>query len=126
MSARKDLARARTRLRDAEDVYRRVKAKVERRSIDDAGGPKQLGSNESERERALLLALENEREYLDAREYFRRCQSDVDILQAQLDDQIDERRKLDRQSRDRLSAALEALALSGRGGLAAEIEEAAS
>jgi hypothetical protein len=41
----------------------------------------------------------------------RHAQADVDRLQAQVEDEIDIRRMLDRASRDRLSTALEAVSV---------------
>ncbi len=109
-SLRIQLAEARSALRDAQDRYDLVKAQAEQRIIEDAGGSKALGSNEDERKRALLLALEADEAYTNAHSTLRYTQAMVDLLQAKLDEQIEVRRSADRASRDRLSAALESLA----------------
>ena len=111
MTTRTQLAEARIALRDAEDVHRYAQADAEARVIAAAGDPKQLGANAEERARALLLALKDDALFQAARVNLRRCQADVDRLQAQLDDEIDVRRKADRDSRDRLSAVLERLSI---------------
>ena len=107
MSVRTELAEARIALRDAQDAYEETKAIVEQRIITSAGGAKELGSNAEERARALLLALQQDGDYIRMLAILREAQATVDRLQATLDDAIDARRADDRRSRDRLSAALE-------------------
>ncbi len=65
--------------------------------------------NAEDRDRALRLALKDDPVYLGIRHVVRHWQAEVDRLQAQLDDEIDIRRSLDRASRDRLATALEAI-----------------
>jgi uncharacterized membrane protein len=65
--------------------------------------------NAEDRDRALRLALKDDPVYLGIRHVVRHWQAEVDRLQAQLDDEIDIRRSLDRATRDRLAAALEAI-----------------
>lgn len=124
MGTRMALAEARAHLRDMQDTFERIKAHAELRIIDRAGGSKALGANAEERERVLITALYEDVTYLEALEELRKAQATVDLLQAQVEDMIDERRRLDRESRDKLAAALIELAHSGRAGLASDIEEA--
>jgi hypothetical protein len=109
LTIRHQLAAARAALRTTQDDHDRIKAGTEHAVITHAGGSKQLGTNAEERERALRLALEDNPAYLGIRHTLRHWQAEVDRLQAQLDDDIDARRSLDRASRDRLSTALEAV-----------------
>ena len=108
---RQRLAAARIALRDAQDHHDLTKAQAEQRIIDAAGGAKNLGANAEDRSRAVMLALADEPAYCAALAAFREAQAEVDRVQADVDDAIDQRRKLDRASRDRASAAIEALAL---------------
>ena len=110
MSVRTELAEARIALRDAQAAFEETKAIVEQRIIASAGGAKELGSNAEERARALLLALQQDSDYIRMLAILREAQATVDRLQATLDDAIDQRRADDRRSRDRLSAALEHIA----------------
>jgi hypothetical protein len=123
MSLRTELASARIHLRRCEDDFKRTKAHAEIRIIDRAGGSKALGANAEERERVLITTLYEDVTYLEALEELRKAQATVDIMQAQVEDIIDERKRLDRESRDRLAAALHELALNGRTGFASETEE---
>jgi len=66
-----------------------------------------VGTNDKARDRALKLALDADPVYLAARQELRHQQARVDHVQAAVEDQIDERRKADRDSRDRLTSALE-------------------
>ncbi len=110
-SPRAQFAAARIALRDAQDHYDLITAQAEQRIIDAAGGAKGLGANAEDRARALTLALVEDQDYTEALQRLRQAQAEVDRLQAEVDDMIDERRTLDRASRDRASAAIEALAL---------------
>ena len=111
LTTRQQLAEARIMLRDAEDTHRYAQAEAEARIVAAAGDPKKLGCNAEDRARALLLGLKDDALYQAARMLVRRCQADVDRAQAQVDDEIDLRRMLDRASRDRLSTALEAVSI---------------
>ncbi len=108
---RQRLAAARIALRDAQDHHDLAKAQAEQRIIDAAGGAKHLGANAEDRARALTLALAEDVTYTESFMWFRNAQAEVDRLQAEVDDAIDQRRTLDRASRDRASAAIEQLAL---------------
>ncbi len=55
--------------------------------------------------------MEADPAYLGIRHTLRHWQAEVDRLHAQVDDEIDERRRADRASRDRLSTALEAVSV---------------
>ncbi len=67
--------------------------------------------NAEDRDRTLRIALEHDPAYLGIRHTLRQWQAEVDRLQAHVDDEIDERRRADRASRDRLSTALEAVSV---------------
>lgn len=111
MTKRQQLAAARIALRNAQDHHDLTKTQAEQRIIEAAGGAKNLGANAEDRSRAATLALADDPTYCAALAAFREAQAEVDRVQAEVDDAIDRRRKLDRQSRDRASAAIEALAL---------------
>lgn len=111
LTTRTQLAAARAALRTTQDDYDRIKAITEHAVIVAAGGPKQLGINAQDRDRALRLALEDDPAYLGIRYTLRQWQAEVDRLQALLDDEIDMRRAHDRASRDRLATALEAVSV---------------
>ena len=129
LSSRQRLAVARIALREVQDHYELVKAQAEQRIIEAAGGTKNLGANAEDRARSLTLALANDAPYTESLMWVRHAQAEVDRLQAEVDDLIDQRRKLDRDSRDRASAAIEQLALLNQErvplSLAAEIATAA-
>ena len=108
---RTQLATAKIALRAAQDHYDLTKAQAEQRSIDAAGGSKHLGANTDDRTRALTLALAQDTAYRESLTVLRQAQATVDRLQAEVDDAIDQRRKLDRDSRDRASDAIAQLAL---------------
>lgn len=110
-SPRAQLAAARIALRAQQDHHERITAEAEQRIIDAAGGSKHLGPNTEDRARALTIALTNDATYTESLMWVRNAQAEVDRLQAEVDDLIDQRRKLDRASRDRASAAIEQLAL---------------
>jgi hypothetical protein len=110
-SSRQRLAVARIALREVQDHYELIKAQAEQRIIEAAGGTKNLGANAEDRTRALTLALAQDSDHAAALTLLRQAQAEVDRLQAEVDDAIDQRRKLDRASRDRASAAIETLAL---------------
>ncbi|HEX6290197.1 MAG TPA: hypothetical protein VFZ66_13470 [Herpetosiphonaceae bacterium] len=59
----------------------------------------------------MLLAPVEDAAYTEALMLWRHAQAEVDRFQADVDDAIDQRRTLDRQRRDRASAAIEQLAL---------------
>ncbi len=111
LTTRRQLAAARAALRTTQDDHDRIKAVTEQAVIAQVGGPKQLGTNSEDRERALRIALEDDPTYLGIRHTLRQWQADVDRLQALVDDEIDEHRRADRASRDRLSTALEAVSV---------------
>ena len=108
---REQLAAARTRSRQAQDDHTAAKLAVKRRVLTEAEGWKNIGTNDKEREIVLDAAVEDDAPCQQRQAELRRAQADVDELQAQLDDEIDLRRMLDRASRDRLSTALEAISV---------------
>ena len=109
LTTRQQLAEARIALRRAQDMYDVVQAQAAQRITEAAGGPKGLGINSEDRERALTIALAADEETMIAQGTVRDYQAHVDRAQAQVDDEIDLRRMLDRASRDRLSTALESV-----------------
>ncbi len=108
---RTQLADARARSRQAQDDYTAAKLAVKRRILEQAQGWKGIGTNDKERELLLDLAVEDDPTCQQTAATLRTAQAEVDRLQADLDDEIDARRSLDRATRDRLSTALEALAI---------------
>ncbi len=111
LTTRHQLAEARIALRRAQDVYDLVKAQAAQRIIEAAGGAKNMGANAEDRDRALTIALAADEECMLAQGTVRDYQAQVDRTQAQVDDEIDVRRMLDRASRDRLSTALESVSI---------------
>ncbi len=111
LTTRHQLAEARIALRRAQDVYDLANAQAAQRIIDAAGGAKNMGVNAEERDRALTIALAADEECKIAHGTVRDYQAAVDRAHAQVEDEIDTRRMLDRASRDRLSTALEAVSI---------------
>lgn len=112
-SLRITLVTAKDALRGHKADYETIKAIREQAAID--GGA--TGKNEAERTRALLIALDQDSEYLEARDRLRTAEYDVDRLQAEIDIAKDERtarelacRERNNEVLDRYAAALEALA----------------
>jgi hypothetical protein len=128
-SPRVHLVTARSALRAAQDHYDLTRAQAEQRIIEAAGGTKNLGANAEDRTRALTLALAEDSAYTESLRVLRQAQAAADRWQAEVDDAIDQRRTLDRASRDRASAAIEQLALLSNErvplSMAAEIAHAA-
>jgi len=108
---RQQLADARSRSRQAQDEHTAAKLAVKRRVLCEADGWKHIGTNDKEREIVLDAAVEDDGACQHAQAELRHAQADVDRLQAQVEDEIDIRRILDRASRDRLSTALEAVSV---------------
>ena len=111
MSTRIELATARARSRRAQDEHTAAKLAVKRRLLEQADGWKGLGTNDKERELVLDLAIEDDATCQQTLAELRHWQADVDRLQAEVDDEIDTRRCLERATRDRLSTAFEAVVL---------------
>ncbi len=108
---REQLATARTRSRQAQDDHTAAKLAVKRRVLCEADGWKHIGTNDKEREIVLDAAVEDDVACQRTQAELRHAHAVVDHLQAQVDDEIDLRRMLDRASRDRLSTALEAVSM---------------
>ncbi len=64
LTSRRQLATARAALRSTQDDHDRIKAVTEQAVIAQVGGPKQLGVNAEDRERALRIVLEHDPAYL--------------------------------------------------------------
>ncbi len=108
---RTQLAAARTRSRQAQDDHTAAKLAVKRRVLCEADGWKHIGTNDKERDIVLDAAVEDDVACQRAQAELRHAQALLDHLQAQVEDEIDGRRTLDRASRDRLSTALEAVSI---------------
>ncbi len=108
---REQLAAARVRSRQAQDDHTAAKLAVKRRVLTEADGWKHIGTNDKERDIVLDAAVEDDAACQRTQAELRHAQADVDRLQAEVDDEIDLRRMLDRASRDRLSTALEAVSV---------------
>lgn len=108
---RYNLVTARAGLRKAEDSYKLETALAEQRAIDAAveanpGVKNPLGDTEAARARALTLALADDELWLDARETLRWYQKQVEMVTAGAESLVDVRRKEERESRDKLAAAM--------------------
>lgn len=86
---RLSLAEARARLRSAKDAHELAKAEAEQRAIS-AGLAN--GKNAEERARALTLVLAHDDNYTPALANLRRCEHEVDRLEALLESARDARR----------------------------------
>ena len=120
-SVRRDLVAARIALRNASDELASARAAAEQRAIDaavataraGANGKKEvdpekaLGANERARERALTLALADDRDYQAVRLRVRGLEEAVDLLEAELEDARDVRREREWEIRARLAEALD-------------------
>jgi hypothetical protein len=107
------LANAKGDLREAKEDHETMTAIREQRAID--GGA--TGKNEAERTRALLIALDQDDDYIDSRDRLRAAEYEVDRLTAEIEIIRDARtaRELDIRERnnevlDRLAAAYTAMA----------------
>lgn len=101
---RLSLADARANLRTAKDTLEIVRAEAEQRCIDLAGGA--IGKNETERSRALTLALARDPQYIRALSQARRVEAEVERLDALLEGAKDGRRLEEWTIRARLADAL--------------------
>ena len=119
-SVRRDLVAARIALRNASDELASARAAAEQRAIDAAVAAaragangkevdpeKALGGNERARERALTLALADDRDYQAVRLRVRALEEAVDLLEAELEDARDVRREREWEIRARLADALD-------------------
>ena len=116
-----DISAKRRAVRLTERLLDVARAKAEQLAIDAKGGdPKALGSNESDRKRALLLLIEEDVEYVSYRGQLEAYQSDLERLTAELEIAKSARRDRETETLDRLSAALSSysglgdLVLNGR------------
>lgn len=105
------LVSAKETLRTAKTDHETIKAIREQAAID--GGRLAACKNETERTRALLIALDNDSDYIQARDRLRDAEYEVDRIQAEIatcEDQLtaDKLRVRDaaNQALDRYSAAL--------------------
>lgn len=116
---RQQLAAARIRLRGVKGSFELARAEAEQRAIDAglAGG-----KNEKERERALLLAISKDEQYLIGLAAYRQAEAEVDRLEALLEGARDARRAEEWQIRARLADAL-MRAVQSDGGTGAEFDD---
>ena len=103
---RLDLARAKARLRTATAYLKDTQAFSEQAVIDAAGGPKALGANAEDRQRALTIALATDVTYQDALKTVHELEYQVDGIEALIADAVDERRRQEMTVRDKLADAL--------------------
>lgn len=108
---RRSLAENAGQLRAAQDRLGWVDANARQRILDAAGGPKALGSNETERKIAIEDRLGLDAEYLKARADVRGLEAERDKFVADLDAATDERRHDEWLIRLRLIDALEGAAV---------------
>lgn len=101
---RLQLATVRDALRHAKDTLTLSQAEAEQRAIDAAGGS--IGKNETERTRALTLALSRDSQYRGALTAMRCYEAEVDRLEALLESAKDARRVDEWAVRARLADAL--------------------
>ena len=120
---RRDLVEARAYLRHAERVMPAIKAEAEYRIISDQydGDAKQLGANEADRARNLLVRLTEDAEYQAAVATLATAQSMAETAACELEIALDERRAREWASRDRLTTAM----MMDEGGPLAIAEEVA-
>jgi len=111
LTTRQQLAEARIGLRLAQDVHDLIRAQATQRITEAAGGSKNMGINAEERDRALTIALAADEECMTAHGTVRDYQAQAERLQARVDDEIDDRRRADRASRDRLATMLELVSM---------------
>lgn len=100
------LVEARATLRDAEAGYEVINAVVTQQIVDRAGGEAGLGANVEARKRATLLALPDFAEHGAAVQMVEAARREVEELTALIANAEDERRDVERASRDRLADAL--------------------
>jgi hypothetical protein len=104
LNLHQQLAEAQAALRDAEDTFKLVKAKVEQEAI--ASAFNDYGKNERDRERFLTNALAGDIDYARALLRLRRSELAVDQLKAALAMQEDDRRTYEWSVRAALAEAL--------------------
>lgn len=110
---RQQLAAARIRLRGVKGSFELAKAEAEQRAI---GAGQAIGKNEKERERALLLAISKDEQYLIGLAAYRQAEAEVDRLEALLEGARDARRAEEWQIRARLADALMRAGVQSDGG----------
>lgn len=103
---RVDIACHRASVRKAERLLKLAEAQAEQRVIDAAGDPKALGSNETDRRRALLLAIERDADYTDARAQYEALLAHKERLEAQLANHTETLKERELVVRDRLATAM--------------------
>lgn len=102
-TARDSLTYWRKSLRDAENALPVERARAELRAIEEG---RANGSNDTDRKRALLLALEDDTDYQHALSFTRRAQREVDELSTQITILEDQRRAAEWEIRSRLADAM--------------------
>lgn len=101
---RLDLASARITLRQAKDELETAKAIAEQNYIMTLGG--NVGKNETERERNLIIGLSGSSLYRDALSYLRESEAVIDQLQAEIAVEEDRLRAEELRVREKLADAL--------------------
>lgn len=103
LELRQRLADCRTTLRTAKDYLELAKAEAEQSAIDEGRAG---GKNAEERTRSLVIALETDDTYQDARRRLRLAEANLDQVEAHLEAALDERRASEWQIRARLADGL--------------------
>jgi hypothetical protein len=102
------LADARLALRRTTETHRRVQAEREVAIIAElyGGAPKNMGSNEADRDRQMILDLSRDAEYQAASEALYRATEEVMRVEAELDELLDVRREREWSIREHIADAL--------------------
>lgn len=103
--ARRELVLARQHRQTATDMLGLARARAEQRATAAAGG--EIGRNEAERARFLVLALAADEHYQAALKTERQLTTQVEVRQCELDGLLDERRARELAVRERHLALLE-------------------
>lgn len=104
---RVDVAATRAAVRAAERSLEHERARAEQDAIDAKGGdPKALGPNKEDRERALVLLIEQDPLYVAARAQCEQLTAHLDRLTAQVEIARDERREREISAQEQLADAL--------------------
>jgi hypothetical protein len=91
--ARLQLVDARALLRTAQDGFALAKAETEYEAIRNWGSERAAGENAEARARNILLAIEHQPTYANARGELRVCQLEVDVCEARVNSLLDARRE---------------------------------
>lgn len=99
---RRDLVEAHRQLRFLEDDFPIIRATAESEAISQYADPKQMGANEADRKRALILALAGDFKYMQAESDLRQAQNEVEGITMEITIIEDRRRTAEWEIRARL------------------------